>query len=43
MLSTQDLGAQITIVFGGDSAGIGLSANLDMLVIGEVDQNSCWR
>jgi hypothetical protein len=36
MLSTQDLGVEITIVLSGD-AGIGLPADLDTLVIGEVD------
>ena len=37
MLSTQDLGVEITIVLSGDGASIGLYADLDTLVIGEVD------
>jgi hypothetical protein len=34
-LSPQDLGVKITIVLSGDGAGIGLSTNVDALVIGE--------
>ena len=37
MLSTKDLGVQITVVLGGVSVGIALSTDLDTLVIGEVD------
>jgi len=37
MLSTQDLGVEITVVLSGEGVGIGLFTDLDTLVIGEVD------
>ena len=37
MLSTQDLGIEITVVLNWDGVDIGLSTDLDTLVIGEVD------
>ena len=37
MLSTKDLGVEITVVLCGDAVGVALSTDLDTLVIGEVD------
>jgi hypothetical protein len=37
MLSTKDLGVEITVVLGGDGVSVALSTDLDTLVIGEVD------
>ena len=38
VLSTQDLVVEITVVLSGNGVGIGLSIDLDTLVIGEADE-----
>ena len=37
MLSTQNLGVKVAVVLGRDSACIGLAANLDALIVCEID------